>query len=170
LPAHVGRLPAAVVAAAATLWMPRRQLVEINGGTRRIALTSTNSSSRAARTSQLVGTRFRVGSHAGFASVDSMALDPSKVPQPLAPLLPLAEKWGIGDDIDREAAVSAASLQELESLVRSVDDIRDEDLYGWLTGPEADNPAPSEEYVTITCLTMAADSARLELARLRARR
>ena len=96
-----------------------------------------------------------------------MPLDPSKVPTPLVPLLPLAEKWGIGDDVDRESAVSAASLQELEYLVHSIDDIRDEDLYGWLAGPESFDPEPSQEYVAMTCLTMAIDSARLKLTRAR---
>ena len=36
-------------------------------------------------------------------------------------LLPLAERWGVGDDYDREALVSAASDAELTSLVSAVD-------------------------------------------------
>jgi hypothetical protein len=92
-----------------------------------------------------------------------MPLNPDKVPLVLALLLPMAEKWGIGDDFEREAAVTNASRQELESLVHCIDDISDADLYGWLSGPESFNPNPSQEYLAITCLTMAIDSAKLKL-------
>jgi len=94
-----------------------------------------------------------------------MPLNPENVPPALAPLLPMAEKWGIGDDFEREASVSNASRDELESLVHCVDEISDTDLYGWLSGPESFNPNPSQEYLAITCLTMAIDSAKLELHR-----
>lgn len=92
-------------------------------------------------------------------------LNPQRVPEPCRVLLPLAERWGICDDYEREALVSAASVQELASLVGAVDAVRDEDLYGWLAGPESRSEQATEEYVAITCLTMAADSARLKLAR-----
>lgn len=78
-------------------------------------------------------------------------------------LLPMAEKWGIGDDYEREAAVANASRQELETLVHCVDGVNDDDLYGWLAGPESYNPNPTPEYLAITCLTMAIDSAKLKL-------
>lgn len=45
-----------------------------------------------------------------------MPLNPSNIPAALVPLLPMAEQWGIGDDFEREAAVSNASREELESL------------------------------------------------------
>jgi hypothetical protein len=96
-----------------------------------------------------------------------MALDPTKVPAPLRPLLPVAEKWGIGDDFEREAAVDAASPQELEALVHSIDAITDDDLYGWLAGPESYNPQPTQEYIALTCLTMAIDAAMVRLKSLR---
>jgi len=92
-----------------------------------------------------------------------MPLDPSKVPAPLVPLLPIAEKWGIGDDFERERVVSIASLRELESLIHSIDEISDEDLFGWLSGPESHNPKPSEEYIALTALMMAMDSAKIKL-------
>jgi hypothetical protein len=88
------------------------------------------------------------------------------VPPPLTPLLRVAEKWGIGDDFEREAAVRAASREELQALVHSIDGVSDEDLFGWLSGPESKSPNPSEEYLAITCLTMAIDSAKLRLQRL----
>ena len=92
-----------------------------------------------------------------------MPLNPDNVPSVLVPLLPMAEKWGIGDDLVREASVSKASRQELESLLHCIDDISDADLYGWLSGPESFNRNPSQEYLAITCLTMAIDSAKLKL-------
>jgi hypothetical protein len=94
-----------------------------------------------------------------------MKLNQENVPKPLRPLLPIAERWGIGDDFDREAAVAKASRSELESLVRCIDGISDDDLFGWLSGAQAMNPSPSAEYVAITCLVMAIDSAKLKLKR-----
>jgi hypothetical protein len=94
-----------------------------------------------------------------------MALNPKNVPPGLIPLLPWAEKWGIGDDYDRETAVSEASKTELESLVHGIDGFSIDDLYGWLAGPESFNTNPSPEYTALTCLTMAIDSAKLKLGR-----
>jgi len=95
-----------------------------------------------------------------------MPLDPTKVPSALVALLPVAERWGIGDDFEREEAVSRASREELEALVHSIDEMSDDDLFGWLSGPESYNPQPSEEYLALTSLTMAIDSAKLKLSRL----
>src|SRR3989442_8647881 len=92
-----------------------------------------------------------------------MPLNSHNIPSALVPLLPMAEKWGIGDDFEREAAISSASRQELESLVHCIDEIEDADLYGWLSGPESFNSSPSSEYLAITALTMAIDSAKLKL-------
>jgi hypothetical protein len=75
-------------------------------------------------------------------------------------LLPMAEKWGISDDFEREAAVERAAPHELEELVHSIDHTTDEDLYGWLLGSESFNPDPTDEYLAITCLTMAIHSAK----------
>jgi hypothetical protein len=87
-------------------------------------------------------------------------LNPDKVPQPLVHLIPIAEKWALDGYID---AVSDASSEELEALVHCIDDVADDDLFGWLAGPEADNPNPSLEYVVFTDLTQAIDLARLLL-------
>jgi hypothetical protein len=92
-------------------------------------------------------------------------LDPQKMPKALLTLLPMAERWGIGDDYDRERMVHEASTDELSQLIHCIDDINDEDLFGWLGGPESYNPKPSEEYLAITHLTMARDSARVTLAK-----
>lgn len=82
--------------------------------------------------------------------------------------LPLAEVWGIGDDIERSMTVEAASPNELRAMIAAVDSVPDSDLYDWLAGPESRAADPSPEYVAITCLTMAADEARVRLRHLRA--
>ena len=43
-------------------------------------------------------------------------IDPSKVPEQLRPLVPLAEEWGIGDDAQRAARVDDASDDERAKL------------------------------------------------------
>lgn len=92
-----------------------------------------------------------------------MTLNPANVPEPLVGLLPMAEKWGIGDDFERDGALNKASERELEELVHSIDSIADEDLFDWLSGDESFNANPSPEYLAITNLTMAIDSAKLKL-------
>src|SRR5581483_10926277 len=90
-------------------------------------------------------------------------LNPAKVPPALTHLLPVAEKWGISDDYDRERAVRSASREELEALIHSIDSVSDEELFGWLSAKEASNPNPTKEYVALTNLTMAIDAAKLEI-------
>ena len=94
-------------------------------------------------------------------------LDPRGIPLALMSLLGWAEKWGIGDDFEREALIEKASPEELERLVHSIDDVSDDDLFGWLAGPESFSDHPSQEYLAITCMTMAIDSAKVRLKRMR---
>jgi hypothetical protein len=49
-------------------------------------------------------------------------------------------------------------------MVAAVDATPDADLYGWLAGSESRSAQPSPEYIAVTCLTMAADQARLRLS------
>lgn len=90
-------------------------------------------------------------------------IDLAKVPPTLHRLIPLATEWGISDDYHREEKVSQAATAELLALVASIDDISDEDLYGWLEGPESYSDTPSNEYVVFTCFTMAIDSAKVKI-------
>ena len=61
----------------------------------------------------------------------TIRLDPQKVPPPLHDLIPLAETWGIGDDIIRfdfgQKATEAAKREMLEGL-----DGRIEEIQEWL--------------------------------------
>lgn len=83
-------------------------------------------------------------------------LDPQHVPEPLRVLIPLAEKWGIGDDMLRIDAVRKAPPAEvahLKKIIAQYDDLFDE----WLAGSEAQNPNPSPEYLAFSNMRMAAD-------------
>ena len=92
-----------------------------------------------------------------------MPLDHNRVPEEIRPLLSLAARWHIGDDFDREAAVSSVSVTELRELVVALEGREGDFLYEWLAGPEADSQAPSEEYLALTHMTMAADSAKVRM-------
>jgi hypothetical protein len=91
-----------------------------------------------------------------------MSLNRANVPEAARALVPWAERWGIGDDFDREAALSAATERELEELGGLLDDVSD-DFWDWLAGPASFDPVPSDEYAAMTALTMAVDSARVKL-------
>jgi len=97
-----------------------------------------------------------------FANL-AMPLKPNSVPEEFRYLLPLAERWGIGDDFDREHAVGVASSEDLSELVSVIRDMPTDALFDWLAGPESQNPRPSEEYLALTCMTMAYHSARVKL-------
>jgi hypothetical protein len=48
------------------------------------------------------------------------AFDPSHVPEDLRDLVPLARKWGIGDDVERAKLIESASAEELQALQEAV--------------------------------------------------
>ncbi len=91
-----------------------------------------------------------------------MALDAALVPRSARHLIPFAERWGIGDDYEREVAVAAAGAEDLSALAHVLDDISDE-FWEWLGGDESFAAQPTREYVAMTALTMAVDSARAKL-------
>jgi hypothetical protein len=93
-----------------------------------------------------------------------MPIDAERVPASARHLIPLAGRWAIGDDYEREAAVDGATDQELRRLVEAVASTGD-DFWGWLAGPESFSANPSPEYIALTDLSMAADSARVKLSR-----
>jgi hypothetical protein len=92
-------------------------------------------------------------------------LNPANVPPELALVLPHAEKWGIGDDIERELAIENAPTDQLYRLAQCLDQVEDAALVSWLTGAESQKQPLTAEYVAVTCLTMAVQSAKSELRR-----
>ena len=83
-------------------------------------------------------------------------LDARRVPEPLRPLMSLAEKWGISDDILRRDAIGRATRDELDALRRIIEQY-DHLLDEWLAGPEADETEFSMEYLAFSNMRMAAD-------------
>lgn len=53
---------------------------------------------------------------AAVGSAVAQRLNPEQVPEDLRHLVPLAEKWGIGDDVDRNAKVERATPAERSEL------------------------------------------------------
>jgi hypothetical protein len=84
------------------------------------------------------------------------------MPASARPLIALADEWAVGDDFERERRVDDASRAELERLVDAVE-AADPSLWEWLSGPESRGPEFSQEYVAMTALTEAFDSARVKL-------
>lgn len=50
------------------------------------------------------------------SSAAAQRLNPEHVPEDLRHLVPLAEKWGIGDDVDRNAKVESSTPAERSEL------------------------------------------------------
>jgi hypothetical protein len=94
------------------------------------------------------------------ANRPKIELDASRVPKQFRKWIPLAERWGIGDDLIREDCVNAAASDELSELL-AFGDAYDAVLDEWLAGPESNSPEPTEEYCAFTCLGMAWDLAKL---------
>lgn len=85
-----------------------------------------------------------------------LSLRSENVPQSLRELIPLAERWGISDDILRQDACRNAPPAELQYL-KAVIDHFDDALDDWLAGPEAALPIQSAEYLAFSNMRMAAD-------------
>ncbi len=58
-------------------------------------------------------------------------INPDSIPEDLRPLIPLAERWGISDDVIRFNCIKAASREERAELLCAVDRHRS-DLTAWL--------------------------------------
>lgn len=85
-------------------------------------------------------------------------IDFQHVPAALRHLIPLTQKFGITDDLAREAIVSSASMAEIEALRQAVQ-ANDALLGAWLAGPEATGPCFSNEYIAFSAMRMATDFA-----------
>jgi hypothetical protein len=81
-------------------------------------------------------------------------LDRERVPERLRHLIPLAEKFGIADDLVRQDCVAKTTEAELLELRRVLKE-NDRLLDGWLIDPNTDRL--SKEYIVFTAMRMAAD-------------
>lgn len=61
------------------------------------------------------------GTAGGTSETQAVELDASKVPEDLRSLVPLAARWGIGDDVDRNAKVDKATDAERAELKNAID-------------------------------------------------
>jgi hypothetical protein len=87
-------------------------------------------------------------------------LDPMRVPEPLRDLIPLAETWGIGDDIIRLDVAEKSTAAERDELLRAVGRRFDE-VEAWLA--TAGPGEMSEEMTAFMYMTTAWDELRAEM-------
>ena len=60
------------------------------------------------------------GSSQAQSGAPAQKLNANNVPEDLRHLVPFAERWGIGDDVDRNAAVDGATADERAELERAL--------------------------------------------------
>lgn len=84
-------------------------------------------------------------------------LNPDRVPVQLRDLIPLAEKWGVGDDIIRGDLIDKASDAERRELVNALKD-RYEQISSWLDSVGADQM--TDEMAAFMYLMEASEEAR----------
>jgi hypothetical protein len=91
------------------------------------------------------------------ANVSARSFRVEDVPPNLRHLVPLANIYGIGDDIGWDAVVKASTIRTRKIVARLVGEC-DHDLDRWLTSP-AELADPSDAYLAFTDLRLAADLA-----------
>jgi hypothetical protein len=98
--------------------------------------------------------RRKYGLHAENCPI--IKLNPKRVPESLRELIPLAERFGIPDDLIRDDLFDKTPKRELSKLKRTLAEC-DHLLNEWLAGPEADGPRFSEEYIAFSAMRMGVD-------------
>jgi hypothetical protein len=86
----------------------------------------------------------------------TISLDPTHIPTAFHHLIPLAEQFGISDDLIRKDVLRKTPKEEVESMRRAVTPHQTA-ILDWLAGPESYGPKFSAEYIAFSCLLMAAD-------------
>jgi hypothetical protein len=86
----------------------------------------------------------------------SIRLNPANVPPALWLLIPLAERFGVGDDLIRADLVAKTPATDLAAM-RAAVEAHGAAFDEWLAGPAAVGPDFLPEYVAFSCLRMAAD-------------
>jgi len=86
----------------------------------------------------------------------TITLNPARIPPEFHHLIPLAEQFGISDDLIREDVLRKTPKEEVEAMRRTIA-AHHRALLDWLAGPESYSPKFSAEYIAFSCLLMAAD-------------
>ena len=88
-----------------------------------------------------------------YVDAEGVAIDPARVPEDLRPLLPLAERWAIGDDVERAAFIESASDHECEAFIDAVEPFMDA-VEAFCGAGRSRTPVPDE----VVLLDMLAES------------
>jgi hypothetical protein len=86
----------------------------------------------------------------------TITLEPAAVPPALRHLIPLAEHFGVCDDLIRADIVTKTPAAEYAAM-RAAVEVCNDAFDDWLAGPASRGPTYSPEYLAFTCLRMAAD-------------
>jgi hypothetical protein len=91
-------------------------------------------------------------------------LDPQKIPPELREVIPLAEKWGRGEEAERIELARQASDEELYKLLTLAEKLNLQVLEAWLDEPGI---VFTEEGSAFICLGLAVDAAALVIEKRR---
>jgi hypothetical protein len=100
-----------------------------------------------------------------IAGMFPITLDPSRVPVRFKHLIPLAETWGITDDLIRHTLLKRASNETLEALERDVRPYISALQLEWLSNDEVYGTSISDEYMAFSYMIRATDEAKIILER-----
>lgn len=78
-----------------------------------------------------------------YADIPEVQIDPAKVPDQFRHLIPLAKEWSIGDDVELDAYIEAASEKKKKQLVEAFKPHFD-GLYQWHVESADLIPQPDE--------------------------
>lgn len=87
-------------------------------------------------------------------------INKKEIPEYLYGIIPLADKWGISDDSEREIKIKTSTIEEIAEIVQ-IEDSKMELLSDWLCGEESLKEILSPSYITLSCFLMAYDYARV---------
>ncbi len=93
------------------------------------------------------GSRFAFGNNmkvtSRYADIPQVKIDPAKVPEEFRHLIPLAKEWSLGDDVELDAYIAAASAEKRKEFVAAFAPHFDA-LWKWHQACEDMVPQPDE--------------------------
>ena len=90
-----------------------------------------------------------------YSDVPSVAIDPLRVPEQFRHLIPLTKEWSIGDDVELDSYIEAATEQQKNDLVAAFGPHFD-GLWEWHLACESMIPQPDELVLFDTAANAAA--------------